>query len=100
MRSAPLLFAAAALTLVGCQNPRTTVSVPTEGPRICIPNAPAGAVLYLDGKAVGEARRFNGTPEVLQVEVGTHVVEIRQGERLLLSEKVFFGGAELRTLRL
>ena len=100
MSNYPLLVAASILVLVGCQNPRGTVSIPTEGPRIRVAGAPAGAVLFVDGKAMGEARRFKGDPEVLQVAVGTHLVEIRQGDQLLLSQKLFFGGTEVRTLQL
>jgi hypothetical protein len=100
MKKFQLFLLAPALITVGCQNPRTNVSIPTTGPRIQVSNAPAGAVLFLDSKAVGEARRFNGDPEVLQIEPGTHLVEIRSGDKLLFSGKIYFGSTELRTINL
>ena len=94
------LLVASALTLTGCMNPRSTVSIPTDGPRMLLLNAPAGAMLSLDGKPLGEARRYNGKPEVLQVEVGTHLVEVHQGDKLLWSQKIYFGSNELRSIQL
>jgi hypothetical protein len=93
-----LLLLAVALAVTGCKNPRGDVSVPTLGPRLLLANAPADAQLLIDSKPVGEARRFNGDPEVLQLEPGTHLVEVRLGDKLLLSQKMFWGSAELRTL--
>jgi hypothetical protein len=100
MRSTTRIFLALAMTLASCQPPRTGVSIPNEGPRLVILSAPPGAVLFLDSKAVGEAHRFDGKPEVLQVEVGTHLVEIRLNGTVIWSQKVFLGSSELRTIQL
>lgn len=100
MKRVQMLSVACLLIMAGCQNPRSNVSIPTDGPRILIANAPAGAMLFIDSKAMGEARRFNGAPEVLRMEIGTHLVEIRQGGQLLLAEKIYFGSTELRTINL
>jgi len=100
MMKAKLFLVAATMVLVGCQEPHSNVIIPTTHPRILVANAPSGAVLYLDSKALGEAKRFNGDPEVLEVEVGTHLVEIRQNDKVIFSEKIYFGSSELRTLRL
>ena len=94
-----LLIAAASALMLACQNPRSSVRIPSTGPAIQVANPPKGALLFLDGKLVGQAQRFDGNPEVLQVEPGTHLVEMRQGDQVLLSEQLFFGGSELRTLR-
>lgn len=100
MKTLFALTLGAALLVLGCENPRSSVTVPTATPRLAVANAPAGAVLFVDGKAMGEARLYNGDPGVLALETGTHLVEVRQGDKLLLSTKVFFGGAELRTVTL
>ena len=93
-----LLIAATSALMLACQNPRSSVTIPATGPAILVANPPQGALLFLDGKLVGEAQRFNGNPEVLQVPPGSHLVELRQGDRVLRSERLFFGGTELRTL--
>jgi hypothetical protein len=98
MRMPKPLLLAGVLVLAGCQVPRGDVTVPTLGPRLLLANAPAEALLLIDSKLVGEAQRFNGNPEVLQLEPGIHLVEVRLGDRLLLSQKMFSGSTELRTV--
>jgi hypothetical protein len=56
--------------------------------------APAGAVLYVDGLAMGAAQQFDGNPNVLAVLEGTHQVEIRQGTGVVYREKVFVSAGE------
>lgn len=98
MRTSKILFLTGILALAGCALPRGDVSIPTLGPRLRVTNAPAGAVLVIDARMVGEASRYQGEPDVLQVEPGTHLVEVRLGGTLLLSQKLFWGSTELRTI--
>jgi len=86
------------LLLLACADPVTVTRTVDGRPRLLLQGAPQGAVLFLDGKAVGEAGTYAGDPGVLLVEPGTHVVEVKLGERLLLSQKIFLGGGEQRTL--
>jgi len=86
------------LLLLACADPVTVVRAVDARSRLLVEGAPRGAILYIDGKPLGEAAAFGGNPGVLQVESGTHIIEIKEGERLLLSQKVFFGGGEQRTL--
>ena len=86
------------LLLLACAEPVTVVRTVDARPRLLIEGAPRGATLYIDGKPVGEADAFGGKPNVLPVEPGTHVIEVKTGDRLLLSQKVFLGGGEQRTL--
>lgn len=83
---------------VGCQEPRTSTSVPESRPRILIQQAPQGSVVFVDGKEVGQAKDYNGNPGVLLMEAGTHLVEVRLGDQVLISQRVFLGGGELRTI--
>lgn len=84
--------------IVGCAYPTSGVRVPDERPSIAVKNAPRDAVLYVDGLNMGMARDYDGRSQVLLLEPGTHKVEVSTGGRVLLSETVFLGGGELRTL--
>lgn len=95
LRMASILVLSLAL---GCQEPRTSISIPESRPRILIQQAPADAIVLVDGKEVGQARNFNGNPGVLLIEAGTHLVEVRLGDQVLISQRVFLGGGELRTI--
>jgi hypothetical protein len=95
-----MLVLALPLLLLACAEPVTRVQTVDDRPRLLLTGAPDGAVLFLDGRQVGPASAYGGQPGVLLVEPGTHIVEIRVGDRLLLSRKVFFGGGEQRRLDL
>lgn len=86
------------LLLLACADPVTSTRVQDGKPRLLVKGAPAAAVLYLDGRPVGDASAYAGEPGILSLEPGTHVVEVRVGTRVLVSEKAFFGGGELRTV--
>jgi len=95
MRTAAL---ALPLLLLCCADPVTVTRAVDDRPRILLQGAPKGAVLFLDGRSMGSAEAYAGDPGVLRVEPGTHVLEVRLGETLLMSQKVFLGGGEQRTL--
>ncbi len=86
------------LLLLACADPVTVTRAVDDRPTILVQGAPKGAVLFVDGKPVGSASAYAGDPGVLRVEPGTHVFEVRLGETLLMSRKVFLGGGEQRTL--
>ncbi len=95
------LFVAIALLGLGsicCKVPNTTVQTVDGRSTLRVVGAPAGAILCLDGKPVGNAVAFAGDPNVLSVEPGTHLIEIRSGGSTLLSQRVFFGGGEMRSI--
>jgi hypothetical protein len=92
------MLCAAALALAACAGPTTTVRTVDTRPALALVGAPSG-VLYVDGAAVGDARAYDGEPNVLRVEPGTHVVEIREaGGKLLFAQKVFVE-SELKTIQ-
>ena len=67
-------------------------------PSIAITNAPGGAILYVDGELVGEAREYDGKPEVLILERGTHTVTIKAKDGTTLLERTVFVHSELKTI--
>ncbi len=96
MRTAVL---AAALALAACAGPTTTVRTVDTRPAIAVVGAPSGGVLYVDGAAMGDARSWDGQPNILRLEPGTHLVEIREpGGKLLFSQRVFVE-SELKTIQ-
>lgn len=82
--SSVMLFIVAACTM-----PSTTVRSVDGRPSISIAGAPADAVLLVDGLQVGAASLYNGEPNVLVVEPGTHRIEVRQGGLSLYDQRVF-----------
>jgi hypothetical protein len=67
-------------------------------PKVLVKDAPKGALLFVDGISMGEADSYRGDPTVLLLESGTHLLEVKAGDRLVFSQRIFFGGGELRTI--
>ncbi|WP_198969620.1 hypothetical protein [Xylophilus sp. ASV27] len=94
MRRIALFMMAAVLT--ACAMPETSVRTGSPRPAIFVKGAPEGATLFVDGLAMGAASQFNGTPQTLRVEEGVHLVEVRSGNAVLHSEKLFVSNGESR----
>ena len=92
------LFLAFPLVSLACSTPVTVVRTMDDRPKLLLQGAPDGATLQVDGRRVGKAAAFSGTPGVCQMEPGVHLLEVRLGDKVLVSQKVFFGGGEQRTL--
>lgn len=93
-----LSLALAAALALACAGPTTTVKTVDTRPAIAVVGAPAGTVLYVDGRAVGDATAFDGRPGVLRVAAGTHTVELRdQAGAVVFTQRVFVEG-ELKTI--
>ena len=82
--------------LGGCAYPNSGVTVRDERPTIAIQGAPAGALLYVDGVAMGNADQFDGKTKTLIVEPGRHKIEVLHQGQPLLSEQVFLGAGALK----
>ncbi len=83
---------------VGCVSPRTITQTTDGRPKILIKGAEKGALLFVDGTLMGQAASYSGDPSILLLEPGTHVIEVKAGDRLLFSQRIFFGGGEIRTI--
>lgn len=81
-----------------CKAPNTTVRAVDGRSTLKVVGAPVGAILCLDGRQMGGAEDFAGDPNVLAVEPGTHLIEIKKDGQILISQRVFFGGGEMRSI--
>lgn len=87
------------LSAAACAMPSTVVQTPDTRPGLAIEGAPAGAILFLDGVQVGEANRYDGQPNVLRVEPGTHTVKIRGADGAELLEQKVYVESERKTIK-
>ncbi len=93
------LALALALAAAGCVGPTTTVRTVDTRPALAIQGAPSGTVLYVDGVAVGDPASYDGNPNVLRVEPGTHEIDIRdRSGRSIFKQRVFVE-SELKTVQ-
>jgi hypothetical protein len=98
MRTLPLSLAAA-LALAGCVGPTTTVRTLDTRPALAFQGAVGGLTLYVDGARVGDPGAYDGNPNVLRVEPGTHDVELRDAAGgVVFRQRVFVEG-ELKTIK-
>lgn len=89
----------AILGFMGCSMPSTVVKTTDTRPGIAIEGAPKGSLLLIDGMQAGEAEKFDGAPNVLRVEPGTHRIVIKgTGGETLFDQKVFVE-SELKTIK-
>ena len=93
-----IVVAALLLALSGCVLPQTTVRTGSTQPSLTVKGAPAGAVLFVDGLAMGAAQQFDGNPKVLAVLEGAHQVEVHQGTSVVYSEKVYVTAGEIHVV--
>lgn len=84
-----LMILALATALAGCSMPSTTVKSVDSRPSISIAGAADDAILLVDGVLVGKAASYDGEPNVLLVEPGTHRVVIQQGGVVLYDQQLF-----------
>lgn len=93
------LALALALAAAGCVGPTTVVRTVDTRPALAIAGAPSGTTLFVDGVEIGDPGSYDGNPNVLRVEPGTHLVEIRdRSGRSLFSQRVF-AESELKTVQ-
>jgi hypothetical protein len=92
------LTLAAALALAACVGPTTTVRTVDTRPALAISGAGAGLTLVVDGAPVGDPRSYDGQPNILRVEAGTHDVELRDAAGAVVFRQRVFVESELKTI--
>jgi hypothetical protein len=93
-----ILTLVAAFALAGCALPNTEVKTGAVRPTLAVQGAPAGSQLFVDGLQMGDASVYNGVTQKLFIEDGVHVVEVRHGGSVLLSQKVLASNGETSTV--
>lgn len=90
-----LFLVLSACLLQSCKYPEPAkVEQKDSRPSIGISGAPAGAVIFVDGLEMGPATRDKEEVNVLLVESGKHVIELKSsGGEVLLSEEVFLSSS-------
>jgi hypothetical protein len=84
--------------LTACAMPQTSVRTGSVPPTLIVKGAPTGAILVVDGLAMGTASQFDGNPKTLAVLEGTHQVEVRLGSNVVYKEKAFVSSGESHTV--
>jgi hypothetical protein len=92
------LTLAAALAMAACAGPTTTVTTVDTRPALAISGAASGLTLFVDGAPVGDPRHYDGNPNILRVEAGTHDVELRDGAGAVVFRQRVFVESELKTV--
>lgn len=95
----PSICLAAALALAGCVGPTTTVKTVDTRPALAFQGAAGGLTLYVDGARVGDPRAYDGAPNVLRVEPGTHDLELRDAAGGVVFRQRVFVESELKTIK-
>ncbi|VGO22545.1 hypothetical protein [Pontiella sulfatireligans] len=77
----------------GCTYPEPAqIEQKDSRPAIGVAGAPWGSVLYVDGLEMGKARKYDGVDDVMLVESGMHLIEVKSSRgETVFSEKVFLG---------
>jgi hypothetical protein len=74
---------------------RHTVPEPTQ---LIVTGVPAGAIIFIDDKAQGQASETNDKPQLLDVSAGTHTVEVRRDDAVVYREDTFVKSGEKRVI--
>ena len=85
------------ITIVGCYMPATTVRSIDSRPSIAIKGASYTAELLVDDLKMGKAETFNGEPQTLTLEPGTHKISIIENGTIIYEQKIFVE-SELKTI--
>lgn len=85
------------ITIVGCSMPATTVRSIDSRPSIAIKGASSTAELLVDDLKMGKAEAFNGEPQTLTLEPGTHKISIIENGTIIYEQKIFVE-SELKTI--
>ncbi|WP_353233764.1 hypothetical protein [Diaphorobacter ruginosibacter] len=95
------LLAGAAGLMTGCvQMPTEKHAVASLKPQISFQFAAehlAAARVRIDGLPVGSAGQFRQGEAALQIEPGTHLLQVDLGGQMLLNEKFYVGSSVLKT---
>lgn len=90
-------FVLISLFFFGCSMPSTTVRTVDSRPSIAIKGVSESAELFVDGLNMGNADDYNGDPQTLTIEPGTHKVSILENGKVIYEQNIFVE-SELKTI--
>ena len=88
------------LLVSGCAGSSTQVVTDDTRPTLAFKGAPRYSTLYIDGLRIGNTNDYNGKPDVLMVESGTHYVVIESRDGSKIYSKEIFVGSGLKIIHL
>ncbi|MGO9932007.1 MAG: hypothetical protein ACLPV8_09370 [Steroidobacteraceae bacterium] len=86
------------MVLSGCSWFHRGPPPPAVPPELIVTGAPAGSIVFIDGAPQGQAAELNDRPQPLTVAEGTHVVEVRRGDRIVYREDIYVKNGEKRVV--
>jgi hypothetical protein len=84
--------------LMGCTYPTTTVKTVESKPQLAIANASPSSVLLINGVPVGSAAAYDGKKSTLQMDRGTHRIEVQDQGRTIYSQTIYLGDDLTKTI--
>jgi hypothetical protein len=61
-------------------------------------NSPGALGVYVDDLYMGDATVFSAQKKGLVVLPGTHIVEVKKGDRILTNQKIYVGSGVSKTI--
>lgn len=83
--------------ICGCSMPVTSVRSVDSRPSIIVKGTSLEAELLVDGLNVGKAATYNGKPQALIVQAGTHKISIVENGRVIYEQTIFVE-SEVKTI--
>jgi len=87
------------ITFFGCSMPATTVRSVDSRPSIAIEGGSSDSELFINGKGVGKTSAFDGHPNVLTIEPGSHTIVVKSNGSIVYQQD-FFVESELKTFKI
>jgi hypothetical protein len=88
------------LSLAACSYPQSQATTVDTRPHLCIANAPADALLSVDGVALGSAAAYAPGVRELALDHGTHRVTVTENGKVLFDNSVYLGDGANSTVTL
>ena len=88
------------LILSGCvTTPTEMAGVKDDRPYIMFDGASNNDMIVLDGMMMGKAVDYIRGKSALRIEPGTHVIEIRRGDKILLEQKFYISRGSSKSFK-
>ena len=89
------------LTATGCGGgPYRTVYTGRDEGYLRFSGGRPGQTVYVDGGQQGSTEEFSGKPGVLATTPGLRTIEVREGDRVIMRDKVFIGAGVTKIIDL